>query len=63
VTSSKVIKSIHDLNNMLPKEIMMIKITISIVIIIIIIIIIITGVEISGDRSMIKKGTEKTLKY
>ena len=35
---------------------MMIKITISILIII-------TSVETSGDRNMIKKGTEKTLKY
>jgi hypothetical protein len=41
---------------MLPKKTMMIKITISILIII-------TSVEISGDRNMIKKGTEKTLKY
>jgi len=58
VTSLKVTKSIHDLNNMLPKE-MMIKITISIIIVIITMI----GVAISGDRNMIKKGTEKTLKY
>jgi len=43
---------------MLPKE-MMIKITISIIIVIITMI----GVAISGDRNMIKKGTEKTLKY
>ena len=41
---------------MLPKKMMMIKITISIIIII-------TSVEISGDRNMIKKGTAKTLKY
>jgi hypothetical protein len=60
VTSLKVTKSIHDLNNMLPKEIMMIKITI---LIIIIIIITMTGVAISGDRNTIKKRTEKNLKY
>ena len=46
---------------MLPKEIMMIKITI--LIIIIIIIITMTGVAISGDRNTIKKRTEKNLKY
>jgi len=45
---------------MLPKKMMMIKITISIIIIIIIIII---SVAISGDRNVIKKETEKTLKY